>query len=1675
MARTVTHTRQIVQRALLDQIANKTDYAATGDSKPANATELDNLLTAINDELTAPISMSESSTPDLVLNLGSAVVQNSETSKNRTIASNPDFAGGTVTIPATGTGDIVPSAGDNLAIAMSNSSFLKVLIEVDEDDNIVLSAGAEGASVAAATLPDLTGSIPAIGYFIVRTDGGGNTEDITNEYIYQFVGSGGSGGGGVVQIKEGIETGQTGTTITFSETYAANRKVFFFRNGVLMRRVSAFSGSGDELAFEYQEVDNGNLSTQITLNPNTDGPSSGPAVSDDVFEFRYIQNTFDAIGLAEKTISTARGFADNTETLNCTISQDTTWTTVTLSGFTYVEGISSGQTTGDLVVRVNGQDIEREVAGTNDNNGDINYTEDSSGTFIRIKEVGTGELPDDALIEVVLRQYFVSEIDNIQSDVVPADDGVYDLGKESRVWKDLWVSGASINLKDIIGGDYGTIRRNATSGALEYRPTSSGTFGPLGGGGAGTDILQTLSEAELGSMLAPSPNRLLDSFDTADKGTRSQLDVYADALRFSGLFNDGTYERSLETSTKAKQVDGVAVMRLQGLGPKAGQTVPMNADPQAITFHGDVTDMFSAGSNVVIAKLLPSSDGDADDQNRYIAVLGADDSPALLNVDSVSYSAGPNETTLTLDNPDTVDLAAGVGTNDLNDNLRVIPFDYVAKARTDSGSYETMPLDGLHIYDGSVSLPGEDHLAALGTIVESSDKLDAKMSPNKQFGFARVYRDTTGDDTFEFFYTINRGKSWVSMGTKDADREDEIERAGAYEWLNHSQLAVANNGKVFCTYAKNRGDNFIGVYGVETDLAVPSPSLRDVEDSGFFGGSTVGRIMADGVHSIGYLAADLEDMSFIAISTHHANGDNYVSWYENEDNVKGDDSSPNFKHKTASTPLGGSNYATNVPGHLQMTGTSGSHRTHMFVRRVDNDDLQYGRFDEGTVTAAQTLTVNGNGAPLSSRVDGETLYVMWDDTGGGNGIRFGTIDNVATGTAAVGTQNTIVNSTSEMNHSRNNGVNGAVSGNIMRTIDTLIRVNPADENHVMAVAMVDHPDASIRPHLFEILDITDYAGVQHSDYNGSSAGQAVGNATVNIDAVQNFNASSTRVRTVAVRATQTGTIPQGSTLSCYIFTSDGSVPTGGAPVATALNTVDASKISTSASGQWIFFNFDDSAVENLSGNHAFVVRWDQAPDASNFINLWRNTSTQAIGSRGNGEGDDVTWTSSAGTIECEINGEWVEDVGLGNQFATTTPDGNVQHAGEVSIDDIDDDYLQLLWRARLGSTSFHDHDYAGWPYRRTVEWRANGAGDNKAIVSSAAIAGFDTDFVPEVDESVVLNVAFQAPDSQRLVADTGANHSDSNADQDASGYNRIVQTRDFGSAVIDSDFQEGVARDFNGSSNLTAYSDSVANDFNSGKDFAIEAEIKMDTATTGIIVGKGSSSTDRWQLFVTGSGEIEFLATDGSLVFTITDTGEIALNTYYKIRAVYNASTGKMKLYKSTDGNTFTDLTLVNDDTYTGNYGLSGHTYVGRQPDTASAFFNGKIGYLKIAKNFNGVMDLSNPQDLTAQGPFAYAGFKGQQALIGIQNLGVGMVAQRVLGIKSQASYSNASGPFMRASFINGTANAAAMKDSYDVQAYYDHSLANSGNLLELRLELNRKSGRDQSSIPGINFVFSKV
>lgn len=200
---TKASTRQSKHVSFLRKLANQASFLSNG------YTQLDNLLSATNSEVTPAFEMYPSNPLDRVLTVGANTVSNPETAvrhANSPINKQfPIFTTGTVTLPAASGGTIVvtPTITPNPTLIITANAFIKALVECDSLGNLSVTLGTEGASEALATFPGVNSKAFQIGLLIIQTVAG-VVQNVTGARIIQFQGGGGSGTGSGSGVKQPI-------------------------------------------------------------------------------------------------------------------------------------------------------------------------------------------------------------------------------------------------------------------------------------------------------------------------------------------------------------------------------------------------------------------------------------------------------------------------------------------------------------------------------------------------------------------------------------------------------------------------------------------------------------------------------------------------------------------------------------------------------------------------------------------------------------------------------------------------------------------------------------------------------------------------------------------------------------------------------------------------------------------------------------------------------------------------------------------------------------------------------------------------------------------------------------------------------------------------------------------------------------------------------------------------------------------------------------------------------------------------------------------------------------------------------------------------------------------------------------------------------------------------------
>lgn len=169
--------RQTVSRDNLTQIAESIDKLG------------DDLLRAIDKEVTDPIRIRASSPASMIVQVENIFVTNPDHLRRRVIppinGMIPNFSGGTITVPAASGGNLVPSVGSPVVLTLAIGYNANIGVSVDGSGNIVLFVGTAIASTPNLYAPYVPQGSRSVGYFNVQNIGG-VIQTVTNTNVVQY-------------------------------------------------------------------------------------------------------------------------------------------------------------------------------------------------------------------------------------------------------------------------------------------------------------------------------------------------------------------------------------------------------------------------------------------------------------------------------------------------------------------------------------------------------------------------------------------------------------------------------------------------------------------------------------------------------------------------------------------------------------------------------------------------------------------------------------------------------------------------------------------------------------------------------------------------------------------------------------------------------------------------------------------------------------------------------------------------------------------------------------------------------------------------------------------------------------------------------------------------------------------------------------------------------------------------------------------------------------------------------------------------------------------------------------------------------------------------------------------------------------------------------------------------
>ena len=188
----------------------------------------------------------------------------------------------------------------------------------------------------------------------------------------------------------------------------------------------------------------------------------------------------------------------------------------------------------------------------------------------------------------------------------------------------------------------------------------------LGGSGGGEgSSLQTITDFELAGLTGSDVNTLNTILDTynSDIVAKVNTEIVSSVLQLQGSNLTGSGEHELKVTQDMASVEGGIVATLHNLPV---QSVSGND----MVVLGDATGVLVATKRVIIMQKLTQLG-----RTTHLGLVASDGNIARLEIDSVSYNAGNDETTVTFLNPDLLDLSMGIAAPNQPDELRLAPFD----------------------------------------------------------------------------------------------------------------------------------------------------------------------------------------------------------------------------------------------------------------------------------------------------------------------------------------------------------------------------------------------------------------------------------------------------------------------------------------------------------------------------------------------------------------------------------------------------------------------------------------------------------------------------------------------------------------------------------------------------------------------------------------------------------------------------------------------------------------------------------------------------------------------------------------------------------------------------------------------------------------------------------------
>jgi len=1161
---------------------------------------------------------------------------------------------------------------------------------------------------------------------------------------------------------------------------------------------------------------------------------------------------------------------------------------------------------------------------------------------------------------------------------------------------------------------------------------SAGSGG--GDSGVGADLLKAVVDNEAGMFNTPQSKLILDDYNQA-RGTLTNLSVQNSNITLSGANLSGNQVRSLETGTVCSNVNGVLLVKLRAMAPK-NTAIASNQ----IKFTGDVTAYFPTSSPVVLMKEI-----DSDGKKRHIYLMDTFNNVAKLLVSSVSYSGGPNETTLTLSNPSALDLSMGISTPNLHTQLRIAPADINLQAASDGSTYEDLVLSEAHI-TSVVGFQGNGQEFTLpGSINGTIDWSDMQLSDNGQYAVVTALERSGGNSTWHFWYSNSGGAAGTFVkfaGTKTANDAITREHSGTYSRSNRMQMRIADNGKMIASYYRVQGSNH-SLRAVYANLTDVTPAVADMPQVGSSDAvndlpTTDGVIFAlSGTNLYGTAELDKSNASMVVFTGGAPTSNLYARFYT------WTGATP--VHVGLSNAMGACLDAGSSLWGTEVTGTSPNHRITVFRSKSPSGNFAAHYWDEGSTTEVgnSTITTSDNRL-MDCRAVGNKVYLMFQQ----NTPLTGAV------TFLSGDLSTQIYSSEHSFDSAQfptvdtyNGFGvapGDLGGNQIRTGRQKLAIDPSNTNHILMVADQRDPiTTSCKTRLYEVTDATDFLGTFIN---------AAPNATNNFrdnSARQEWAQTITgtvgqRIRTFKMRAYQVGTLPSNATLYMEVQGVSSGAPNG--VVLATSQSIDASKITKNSSSVFLYFNFPSLALANQQ--YALVIKSTNiATSASNYLTFSTNSGDVYAGGEllfYNGS----TWSSAGVDMAFELMGEYVSTIGDGLDITTSFVNAPIENQ-EASIAISSSSTAQILYRSAFYNGTAPDVKLynSGHTTRRVLSLST---GNAQSSIGAVGYLGFAAG---NLDPNLILSVDMGNAACEGKVLTTGLGDGIKASDRSGVSHTYGVIGTVAGDFIADLDFESGTALQIATTGSRIEYENNGSIGNIEARQFVVEVEYKPNTlAADNYMVSKHSSgNSNGWLTLITTSGTLLTSMPSGGGTTESIET--FAAGVYHKFKVTGNGSVVRMYYW---NGSSYTEVTYASQATsynvVTNAYPISVGVVLG-----GSGAANGRIGRVKLSMGTQ---------------TFTYEGFKNQASFGSTKNVGPRALALKHIGFFDDSGINSQTFDELR--LIETTVETDPLVDTFVDQWLMKKTLLNSGKLLTSKLLMARGTTLNTAAVEALGVQFGK-